>query len=110
MNELDYRDFVADSLLDGGKRKKNNESDSYKKPLLSIITVVYNNEKYIEESLNSLYSQKFNDYEHIIVDGGSNDKTLSVIKKYEEKIEYWCSKKDKGIYDAFNIRRMHYQY
>ncbi len=102
MNELDYRDFVADSLLDGGKRKKNNESDSYKKPLLSIITVVYNNEKYIEESLNSLYSQKFNDYEHIIVDGGSNDKTLSIIKKYEEKIEYWCSKKDKGIYDAFN--------
>jgi len=103
MNELDYKQFDVDFLVDGGKRKKKNEPKLNKKPLLSIITVVYNNEKYIEESLNSLYSQEFNDYEHIIVDGGSNDKTLSIIKRYEEKIEYWCSKKDRGIYDAFNI-------
>ena len=103
MNELNFKHFIKDALADGGKRKNNKESNSDKKPLLSIITVVYNNEKYIEESLNSLYSQKFNDYEHIIVDGGSNDQTLNIIKKYDEKIEYWFSKKDKGIYDAFNI-------
>jgi|TARA_B110000977_G_C11070649_1_gene489424 glycosyltransferase involved in cell wall biosynthesis len=103
MNELNLVNFIEDSLADGGKRKKNYLSNSHKEPLLSIITVVYNNEKYIEEALNSLYSQKFNDYEHIIVDGGSNDDTLKIIKKYEEKIEYWCSKKDNGIYDAFNI-------
>ena len=103
MNKLNLVNFIEDSLADGGKRKKNYLSNSHKKPLLSIITVVYNNEKYIEEALNSLYSQKFNDYEHIIIDGGSNDDTLKIIKKYEEKIEYWCSKKDNGIYDAFNI-------
>ena len=46
--------------------------------------------------------QKCKSYEYIIVDGGSSDNTLNIIKKYSNKISYWVSQKDKGIYDAFN--------
>ena len=89
---------------DGGLRTKNIFKSSLpNKPLITIITAVLNNEKYLEESILSLHKQKYNNYEHIIVDGGSKDQTLNIIKKYEDKIDYWCSKKDRGIYDAFNI-------
>ena len=89
---------------DGGLRtKKIFKSSLPNKPLITIITAVLNNEKYLEESILSLHKQKYNNYEHIIVDGGSKDQTLNIIKKYEDKIDYWCSKKDRGIYDAFNI-------
>jgi len=103
MNELIFKDFIENPILHGGNRIKNKLVESKKEPLLSIITVVFNNKKYFEESINSLYKQKFNDYEHIIVDGGSTDGTLEIIKKHDKRIEYWCSKNDRGIYDAFNI-------
>ena len=57
----------------------------------------------MEECINSLHKQNYRNIEHIIIDGGSSDKTIEIIKKYENKIDYWCQKKDKGIYDAFNI-------
>ena len=89
--------------IDGGLRKKNIFKKSFKdNPLITIITVVYNNEKFLEESIQSLHKQNYNNYEHIIIDGGSTDGTLDIIKKYESKVDYWCSEKDKGIYDAFN--------
>lgn len=79
------------------KKKKNK-----KFPLISIITVVYNNVSHLQKTLNSIYKQKYNNYELIIIDGGSNDGTLKIIKKNLHKIDYWISEKDKGIYDAFN--------
>ncbi len=86
-------------FIHGGKRfKKNNHS----KPLISIVTVVLNGEKYIENTIKSVLKQKKKNYEYIIIDGGSSDKTLNIIKKYSNKISYWVSEKDKGIYDAFN--------
>ena len=89
--------------IDGGLRKKNIFKQNQKdQPLITIITVVYNNEKFIEEAILSLHKQNYKNYEHIIIDGGSTDKTLDIIKKYEHKIDYWCSEKDNGIYDAFN--------
>jgi glycosyltransferase involved in cell wall biosynthesis len=89
--------------IEGGLRTKNIFKKSVnKKPLISIITVVLNNEKYLEECILSLHNQKNQNYEHIIIDGGSSDNTIDIIKKYEDKIDYWCSSKDKGIYDAFN--------
>ncbi len=94
---------IENPIEEGGKRKKNKEILKNINPLITVITVVFNNEKYLEESLKSLHSQSFEDYEHIIVDGGSTDGTLEIIKKYDHKIDYWCSKKDKGLYDAFNI-------
>lgn len=88
---------------EGGLRLRNIYKKPEKnKPLITIITVVLNNEKYLEECLQSLHKQKYNNFEHIVLDGCSTDNTLNIIKKYEDKIDYWCSKKDNGIYDAFN--------
>ena len=87
--------------LEGGNRVKK-ETYNQSKPLITIITATFNSEKYLEECFLSLHNQKFSDYEHIIIDGNSTDKTIDIIKKYEAKIAYWCSSQDKGIYDAFN--------
>lgn len=73
-----------------------------KKPLISIITVVFNGEKYLEETIKSIINQTYDNIEYIIIDGGSTDGTLNIIKKYEDKIDRWISEKDSGIYDAMN--------
>ena len=99
-NELNFRNFLDKSVIQGGKRLNNGSVNS--KPLFSIITVVYNNEKYLEETIKSVVNQKFQNFEYIIIDGGSSDKTLDIIKRYDSQIDYWISEKDKGIYDAFN--------
>ncbi len=100
-NELNFRNFLKKNVIQGGKRL-NNESVVNFKPLFSIITVVYNNEKFLEETIKSVLNQKFRNFEYIIIDGGSSDKTLDIIKRYDSQIDYWISEKDKGIYDAFN--------
>lgn len=71
-------------------------------PELSIITVVLNNEISIEHALQSVISQKNRNYEYIVIDGGSSDNTLEVIKKHEKNISKFITGKDKGIYDAMN--------
>jgi glycosyltransferase involved in cell wall biosynthesis len=71
-------------------------------PVISIITAVYNGEKYLEEAILSVLNQSYIDIEYIIIDGGSTDGTISIIKKYENSISYWVSEKDGGIYDAWN--------
>ena len=73
-----------------------------KTPLISIITVVYNGEKYLEQTIKSVINQTYKSIEYIIIDGGSTDKTLDIIKKYEKHISYWVSEPDKGLYDAMN--------
>ena len=89
--------------IEGGLRTRNIfKKTSVEKPLITIITAVLNNEKHLEECILSLHKQKYENYEHIVIDGGSSDNTINIIKKYEDKIDYWCSGKDKGIYDAFN--------
>ena len=75
------------NLLDGGLRKKNFfKSNFQESPLISIITVVLNNEKYFQECLDSLHSQNYQNYEHIVVDGGSTDDTIKIIKKMRIKL------------------------
>ena len=88
---------------EGGKRLKSqiNQYDN-NNPLISIITVTYNGEKYIEETFQSVFKQTNKNYEYIVIDGGSSDNTINIIKKYDSKIDYWVSEKDLGIYDAFN--------
>ena len=74
-------------------------------PKISVITVVLNNDKYIERCLKSVINQNYpkNKIEYIVIDGGSIDKTVSLIKKFQKKITYWHSKKDMGLYDAMNF-------
>lgn len=72
------------------------------KPLVSVITIVFNGEKYLEKTIQSVLNQTYENIEYIIIDGGSNDATLDIIKKHEDKIAYWISEPDRGISDAFN--------
>lgn len=80
-----------------GTTKK--ESDD---PLVSIITVSFNSEKTIEATIRSVASQEYGNIEYIIIDGGSTDGTLEIIKNNIEYISYWISEEDRGIYDAMN--------
>ena len=69
---------------------------------ISIITVVLNNKKYIEDCIQGVLEQTYQNIEYIVVDGGSTDGTLDIIKKYDDKITKWISEPDRGIYDAMN--------
>ena len=71
-------------------------------PRFSIITVTYNAEKVIEETIQSVITQTYKNYEYIIIDGASKDNTLSVIYKYKDMISSVVSEPDKGLYDAMN--------
>jgi glycosyltransferase involved in cell wall biosynthesis len=83
------------------KRKTANTRNS-SQPLMTVITAVYNGAKTIERAINSVISQTWTNIEFIIIDGGSNDRTVEIIKRYENYIDYWISEPDKGIADAFN--------
>lgn len=69
---------------------------------LSIITVNYNDAIGLERTIKSVISQTYHDFEFIIIDGGSTDESVEVIKKYEEHIDYWVSEHDGGIYCGMN--------
>ena len=69
---------------------------------ISIITVCFNAVGVIEKTILSVISQTYNDVEYIIIDGGSTDGTLDIVKKYENYIAYWISEPDSGIYNAMN--------
>lgn len=72
------------------------------KPKISIITISYNAASTIDTTIKSVISQDYSNYEYIIIDGGSTDGTVDIIKKYNKTISYWVSEPDKGISDAFN--------
>lgn len=69
---------------------------------ISIITVVYNNEHTIENAITSVLFQTYEDIEYIIIDGGSTDNTVEIIRSYESKIDVFVSEKDNGLYHAMN--------
>jgi len=73
-----------------------------KKKLLSIVTISYNAERTIENTILSVINQTFDDFEYIIIDGNSSDSTLDIINKYENKISCWISEPDEGLYNAMN--------
>ena len=69
---------------------------------ISIITITFNSERYLEQTITSVMNQSYQDIEYIIVDGGSTDRTLAIIEKYNDHIDRWVSEPDKGIADAMN--------
>lgn len=72
---------------------------------LSIVTATYNSEKTVRDTIESVLSQTYLDYEYLVVDGGSKDSTLDILREYEPKFKgrmHWKSERDKGIYDAMN--------
>jgi glycosyltransferase involved in cell wall biosynthesis len=69
---------------------------------ISLITVTYNSGEFLEECIQSVISQSYNDLEYIIIDGGSTDPTISIIHKYKPFISFFITEPDLGIYDAMN--------
>lgn len=100
----DYRARPHYGRIEGGlrRRKSFNKKTEGGKPLVSIITAVYKGEKYLEHTIQSVLNQTYSNIEYIIIDGGSTDGTLDIIRKYDNQIAYWVSEPDEGISDAFN--------
>jgi glycosyltransferase involved in cell wall biosynthesis len=71
-------------------------------PRISIVTVVFNGAATIEDTIKSVISQRYSELEYVIIDGGSTDGTVEIIKRYEAEISAWVSTPDHGIYDAMN--------
>lgn len=80
-------------------------SENNEKPLVSIITVCYNSEKHIRDTVESVLNQTYTNIEYVVVDGESNDNTLNIVKEYESEFNgrmKLISESDEGIYDAMN--------
>ncbi len=89
--------------IEGGRRFSGITKPGQKnKPLISVITVVFNGETTIEETIRSIFQQTYDNVEYIIIDGGSSDGTLDIIRTYDAQVDYWLSERDEGIYDAMN--------
>lgn len=73
-----------------------------KEPLITIITVVLNGAQHLNESMKSVENLSYKNIEYIIIDGGSSDETLDIIKQNESFVDYWISEPDRGVYDAMN--------
>ena len=69
---------------------------------VSVITVVFNDVKHIKDTMESFFSQTYENKEYIVIDGGSTDGTKEIIECYADRLAYWCSEPDGGIYDAMN--------
>ena len=73
-----------------------------KLPKITIITVAYNSVNTIRDTIKSIITQDYKNIEYIIIDGGSSDGTIDIIKEFPERVDYYVSEKDRGIYDAMN--------
>ena len=87
----------------GGLRPNGHCKESLRdRPLVTIITATYNRTEFLEETIHSVISQGYENIEHIIIDGGSTDGTIDVIKKYDDIIDFWISRPDNSMYEAIN--------
>ncbi len=106
-SEMPTLQLTASSSLivkqEGGTRLQGvNKKSEPGKPLITVITVVFNGAATLENAIQCVARQTYDNVEYVIIDGASADGTLDIIKKYEHTIDYWLSEPDCGIYDAFN--------
>lgn len=71
-------------------------------PKISIVTPSYNQGRYLDETMLSILNQDYPNFEYIVIDGGSTDESVDIIKKYQDRLAYWVSQKDRGFGDAIN--------
>lgn len=91
------------ALTQGGKRLRGVLARSNDgAPLVTVITAVFNGQLHLAECLESVLQQDYANIEHIVVDGGSSDGTFDVLRRYDERIAFWKSEPDHGVYDAWN--------
>ena len=89
--------------IEGGRRLRGIlKSSEPGRPLITVITVVFNRVRHLQRAIESVLSQSYENIEYIIIDGGSTDGTLDVIRKFDDSIDYWLSEADAGIYNAMN--------
>lgn len=89
--------------LEGGYLKNSFYSDTTPEfPRITIITVVYNGASSLDATIHSILAQTYKHIDYIVVDGGSTDGTIDLLRRYNDKIAYWISEPDQGIYDAMN--------
>jgi glycosyltransferase involved in cell wall biosynthesis len=87
----------------GGQRLKDTMAEStVELPLVSVITAVFNGQEFLTNCLSSVSSQDYPNIEHLVLDGGSTDGTLDILRRHSDQIAYWKSEPDKGVYDAWN--------
>lgn len=88
----------------GGRRPRGEplKHDSPERPLISVVTVAYNAGPGLESTIESVLAQQYDNYEHIVVDGGSTDGTRELLLRYDGHLEHWVSEPDQGIYHAMN--------
>ena len=72
------------------------------KPLITVITVVFNGAETLRDTIESVMKQTYDNVEYIVIDGGSSDATVDILRQYDHVVDYWLSEKDGGIYDAMN--------
>jgi glycosyltransferase involved in cell wall biosynthesis len=98
-----YPDLTGKRAAEGGRRISGGRRTSTSTmPLVSVITVCLNSAKTIEQTIQSILNQTYDNIEYIVVDGASTDGTASILKKYDDKIDYYISEPDGGLYDAMN--------
>lgn len=102
-DSLTYENGKPAVKAEGGRRVRGEQRCSFPSaPLVTVITVVFNGAATLPDTIRSVMRQTYANVEYIVVDGGSTDATLDVLREHDNSIDYWVSERDAGIYDAMN--------